>query len=98
MYIFLVKGYTFFVPVDSAFKSLRLDTAPDNLLSNKEGLDVLLSHFVKGRLYDKDIKNGTTFISLSGRKLHVIRKSGIVLCYYIFYPYLSNNQIFDKTY
>ncbi|XP_014274382.1 transforming growth factor-beta-induced protein ig-h3 isoform X1 [Halyomorpha halys] len=70
------QGYTFFVPMDSAFKSLNLESAPDNLLSSKEGLEILLSHFVKGRLYDKDIKDNSTFTSLSGRTLHISRKTG----------------------
>uniref|UniRef100_T1HD74 FAS1 domain-containing protein n=1 Tax=Rhodnius prolixus TaxID=13249 RepID=T1HD74_RHOPR len=69
-------GYTFFVPTDEAFKKLGLQNAPDNLLSNKEGLLVLLSHFVKGRLYDRDIKNNTTLTSLSNRTLHITRGPG----------------------
>ncbi|KAK9510263.1 hypothetical protein O3M35_005086 [Rhynocoris fuscipes] len=69
-------GYTFFVPTDDAFRKLGLQNAPDNLLSNKEGLQVLLSHFVKGRLYDRDIKNNTTLTALSNRTLHIVRKPG----------------------
>lgn len=76
MYIYLCLGYTFFVPTDEAFKKLGLQNAPDNLLSNKEGLLVLLSHFVKGRLYDRDIKNNTTLTSLSNRTLHITRGPG----------------------
>lgn len=75
MFVFFA-GYTFFVPMDSAFKSLNLESAPDNLLSSKEGLEILLSHFVKGRLYDKDIKDNSTFTSLSGKTLHISRKPG----------------------
>ncbi|XP_024084217.1 periostin [Cimex lectularius] len=69
-------GYTFFVPTDEAFKKLGLENAPDNLLSNKEGLQVLLSHFVKGRLYDRDIVDNTTLTSLSNRTLHITRRKG----------------------
>ncbi|KAL1124421.1 hypothetical protein AAG570_001049, partial [Ranatra chinensis] len=68
-------GYTFFVPTDKAFVKRGLQNSPDNLLSSKEGLDVLLSHFVKGRLYDKDIKDNTTLTALSNRTLHVHRKT-----------------------
>ncbi|KAF6215018.1 hypothetical protein GE061_009766 [Apolygus lucorum] len=71
-------GYTFFVPTDAAFNQLRLENAPDNVLaSSDKGMSVLLSHFVKTRLYDKDIKDGATFTSLSNRTLHITRKPGL---------------------
>ncbi|XP_050306951.1 transforming growth factor-beta-induced protein ig-h3 [Anthonomus grandis grandis] len=66
-------GYTFFVPTDSAFAALGLDKMPDNYLSNGEGLQILLNHFVKGRLYDKELKNGTVLTTLGNQTLLVNR-------------------------
>ncbi|KAK4879967.1 hypothetical protein RN001_008113 [Aquatica leii] len=67
-------GYTFFVPVDSAFEELGLDKMPDNYLSNGDGLQILLNHFVKGRLYDRDLKNGTELISLGNNTIKIVRQ------------------------
>ncbi|KAF7266317.1 hypothetical protein GWI33_020345 [Rhynchophorus ferrugineus] len=66
-------GYTFFVPCDPAFEELGLDKMPDNYLSNGEGLEILLNHFVKGRLYDKDLKNGTVLTTLGNKTLTINR-------------------------
>ncbi|XP_022193635.2 transforming growth factor-beta-induced protein ig-h3 [Nilaparvata lugens] len=66
-------GYTFFVPTDEAFNSIGLKHAPDNFLSNGQGLHVLLGHFVKGRLYDRDLADNATFMSLSNKTLHIRR-------------------------
>ncbi|XP_075214572.1 transforming growth factor-beta-induced protein ig-h3 [Lycorma delicatula] len=67
-------GYTFFVPTDEAFSQVGLKHAPDNFLSNGVGLQVLLSHFIKGRLYDRDLSDNATFTSLSNKTLHISRK------------------------
>ncbi|XP_054284150.1 transforming growth factor-beta-induced protein ig-h3-like [Macrosteles quadrilineatus] len=66
-------GYSFFVPTDAAFEKQGLKFAPDNFLSTGDGLQVLLSHFVKDRLYDKDLTNNATFQSLGGKTLRVQR-------------------------
>ncbi|KAF5294189.1 hypothetical protein FQR65_LT10900 [Abscondita terminalis] len=71
-------GYTFFVPVDSAFEELGLDKMPDNYLSNGDGLQILLNHFVKGRLYDRDLKNGTELLSLGNSTIKITRQKGVV--------------------
>lgn len=67
-------GYTFFVPVDTAFEAIGLDKMPDNYLSNGNGLQVLLNHFVKGRLYDRDLKDGTELLSLGNNTIKIARK------------------------
>uniref|UniRef100_A0A1Y1L633 FAS1 domain-containing protein n=2 Tax=Photinus pyralis TaxID=7054 RepID=A0A1Y1L633_PHOPY len=67
-------GYTFFVPVDTAFEAIGLDKMPDNYLSNGNGLQVLLNHFVKGRLYDRDLKDGTELLSLGNSTIKIARK------------------------
>ncbi|XP_060517009.1 transforming growth factor-beta-induced protein ig-h3 [Cylas formicarius] len=66
-------GYTFFVPVDTAFEDLGLNKMPDNYLSNGEGLQILLNHFVKGRLYDHDLKNNTNLVTLGNQTIAVNR-------------------------
>lgn len=67
-------GYTFFVPVDTAFEEIGLDKMPDNYLSNGNGLQVLLNHFVKGRLYDRDLKDGTELLTLGNNTIKIARK------------------------
>ncbi|CAG9854830.1 unnamed protein product [Phyllotreta striolata] len=66
-------GYTFFVPTDTAFEKLGLNRMPDNYLSNNDGLRILLNHFVKGRLYDKDLTDGLRLESLGNRTIAVKR-------------------------
>nr|XP_018901841.1 PREDICTED: transforming growth factor-beta-induced protein ig-h3 [Bemisia tabaci] len=69
-------GYTFFVPLDEAFERQGLKYAPDNYLSTTAGIDLLLSHFVKGRLYEKDLQNNATFTTLANNTLTVHRENG----------------------
>lgn len=69
-------GYTFFVPTDTAFEELGLDKMPDNYLSNGDGLQILLNHFVKGRLYDKDLVDGTKLSTLGNKTISVKRANG----------------------
>ncbi|KAI5702426.1 hypothetical protein M8J76_001167 [Diaphorina citri] len=68
--------YTFFVPTDEAFETAGLSNAPDSALSKDNGLTLLLSHFVKGRLYVKDLKDNLTLESLAGYNLTVHNKQG----------------------
>lgn len=69
-------GYTFFVPLDTAFEELGLDKMPDNYLSTGDGLQVLLNHFIKGRLYDRDLKDGTQLKSLGNKTITIARRKG----------------------
>lgn len=71
-------GYTFFVPTDTAFEELGLDKMPDNYLSTGEGLDILLNHFVKGRLYDRDLKDGIDLHTLGNRTINIHRDKEVV--------------------
>lgn len=73
-------GYTFFVPIDPAFEELGLGKMPDNYLSTGDGLQILLNHFVKGRLYDKDLVDGSDLTSLGNKTITVKRKNGKCLC------------------
>lgn len=69
-------GYTFFVPVDTAFEELGLDKMPDNYLSNGNGLEILLNHFVKGRLYDRDLKDNMVLSTLGNKTINITRSKG----------------------
>jgi transforming growth factor-beta-induced protein len=69
-------GYTFFVPTDTAFEELGLDKMPDNYLSTGDGLQILLNHFVKGRLYDKDLKDGIELTTLGNKTIGIKRTKG----------------------
>ncbi|XP_056631324.1 transforming growth factor-beta-induced protein ig-h3 [Diorhabda sublineata] len=66
-------GYTFFVPTDIAFEKIGLDRMPDNYLSTGDGLQILLNHFVKGRLYDRDLTDGVRLESLGNKTITVKR-------------------------
>ncbi|CAG2059793.1 unnamed protein product, partial [Timema podura] len=61
------ERYTFFVPTDKAFEKAELSTRPDNFLSKGEGLQILLNHFVKGRLYSKDLTEGKQLHTLGDK-------------------------------
>uniref|UniRef100_A0AAG5D0W5 FAS1 domain-containing protein n=1 Tax=Anopheles atroparvus TaxID=41427 RepID=A0AAG5D0W5_ANOAO len=52
------SNYTFFVPTDEAFERYSFDLLPDSVLASEKGIKMLLNHFVRGRLYDRDLKNG----------------------------------------
>lgn len=69
-------GYTFFVPVDTAFEEIGLDKMPDNYLSTGNGLQILLNHFVKGRLYDRDLKDNAILHTLGNKTIQISRKEG----------------------
>lgn len=69
-------GYTFFVPLDEAFEELGFDKMPDNYLSTGDGLQILLNHFVKGRLYDKDLRDGERLTTLGNRTIEITRNKG----------------------
>ncbi|GJQ66831.1 hypothetical protein Trydic_g7866 [Trypoxylus dichotomus] len=71
-------GYTFFVPTDTAFEELGLDKMPDNYLSTGTELQILLNHFVKGRLYDRDLKNGGSLKTLGNKTIHIFRDEDTV--------------------
>lgn len=67
-------NYTFFVPTDEAFEKFGLADLPENILSSEEGIQLLLNHFVKGRLYDRDLKNDEVFETIGGNALRINRK------------------------
>lgn len=69
------SNLTFFVPTDAAFERLGLDILPDDILGSQMGVKLLLNHFVKGRLYDRDLKDGVEFETVGGEVLKIHRRS-----------------------
>lgn len=66
-------NYTFFVPVDAAFEKLNYSNLTDDALNTETITKMLLNHFVKGRYYERDLKNDETFETLNGGLLKIRR-------------------------
>ncbi|GAB0093513.1 uncharacterized protein DMENIID0001_086630 [Sergentomyia squamirostris] len=69
------SNYTFFVPMDSAFEKLNYENLPDSVLASDEGIRMLLNHFVRGRLYDRDLRHDEVFETVGGGAIRVERTS-----------------------
>lgn len=69
------SNYTFFVPNDDAFEKYGFDLLPDEALSSEKGIKLVLNHFVKGRLYDRDLKHDEVFETVGGKPLKITRDS-----------------------
>lgn len=67
------SNFTFFVPTDTAFERLGFDTLTDDVLASEIGVKMLLNHFVKGRLYDRDLLNDEVLETLGDSYLRVTR-------------------------
>lgn len=67
------SNYTFFVPIDDAFDKYGFDELPDEVLSSERSVKMILNHFVKGRLYDRDLLHDEVFETVGGRPLKVSR-------------------------
>lgn len=66
-------NYTFFVPVDSAFEKLGFDQMSEEVLTSEDGVKLLLNHFVKGRLYDRDLRHDEVFETIGGAAVKIQR-------------------------
>uniref|UniRef100_A0A1B0CV68 Putative rap1-gtpase-activating protein rap1gap n=1 Tax=Lutzomyia longipalpis TaxID=7200 RepID=A0A1B0CV68_LUTLO len=67
------SNYTFFVPMDAAFEKIGYDVLPDTVLASEEGIRMLLNHFVRGRLYDRDLKHDEVFETMGGGAIRIER-------------------------
>lgn len=67
------SNYTFFVPTDEAFERYSFDILPDNVLASEKGVKLLLNHFIKGRLYDRDLKDGEVLDTIGGFPVKIHR-------------------------
>lgn len=72
------SNFTFFVPTDNAFERLGFDILPDDVLGSELGVKMLLNHFVKGRLYDRDLQNEQLFETIGGEILKINRRGSNV--------------------
>lgn len=68
------SNYTFFVPTDAAFERLGFDMLPDDVLGSELGVKMLLNHFVRGRLYDRDLTNGALLETIGGSVVTIKRQ------------------------
>uniref|UniRef100_T1H2B4 FAS1 domain-containing protein n=1 Tax=Megaselia scalaris TaxID=36166 RepID=T1H2B4_MEGSC len=66
-------NYTFFVPEDQAFRNLGFDRLSDEIFSSPQGVKLLLHHFVRGRLYDRDLKDNEVFETIGGGIIKITR-------------------------
>lgn len=69
------SNYTFFVPFDDAFEKYGFDLLPDEALSSEKGVKLILNHFVKGRLYNRDLLQDEVFETVGGKPLKITRDS-----------------------
>lgn len=65
------SNFTFFVPFDDAFEKYGFDHLPDEALSSEKGIKMILNHFVKGRLYNRDLTPGAVFETVGGKPLKI---------------------------
>ncbi|XP_073827093.1 uncharacterized protein [Musca autumnalis] len=69
-------NYTFFVPDDKAFERLGFDKLSDDVMASQRGVKMLLNHFVKGRLYNRDLKDNEVFETIGGGHIKITRNPG----------------------
>lgn len=67
------SNFTFFVPNDDAFEKYGFDLLPDEALSSERGIKLVLNHFVKGRLYDRDLIQDEVFETVGGKPLKITK-------------------------
>lgn len=66
-------NYTFFVPIDDAFNKHGLGRLTEDDMSSETAIKFLLNHFIKGRLYDRNLKHDEVFESIGGTGLKIQR-------------------------
>lgn len=69
------SNYTFFVPYDEAFEKYGIDLLPDDVLNSESGIKLILNHFVKGRLYARDLRKDKVFETVGGKLLKITKDS-----------------------
>ncbi|XP_037957163.1 uncharacterized protein LOC119687063 [Teleopsis dalmanni] len=69
-------NYTFFVPEDKAFERIGFDRLSDEALGSQRGIKMLLHHFVRGRLYDRDLRDNEVFETIGGGHIKITRHPG----------------------
>ncbi|TDG43912.1 hypothetical protein AWZ03_009662 [Drosophila navojoa] len=69
-------NYTFFVPEDKAFEKIGFDRLSDDVMASQRGIKMLLNHFVRGRLYNRDLRDNEVFETIGGGHLKITRNPG----------------------
>lgn len=67
------SNYTFFVPTDEAFEKHGFDILTDDILASEKSVSMLLNHFVRQRLYAKDLVEGEVFDTIGGKPIKITR-------------------------
>lgn len=61
------------MPSDDAFEKYGFDLLPDEALSSDKGVKLVLNHFVKGRHYERELKENEMFETVGGKPLKITR-------------------------
>lgn len=61
------------MPVDKAFERHGFDLLSDDVLASDQGVKMLLNHFVRGRLYDRDLRHDEVFETIGGNAIRIQR-------------------------
>ncbi|EDW77272.1 uncharacterized protein Dwil_GK18175 [Drosophila willistoni] len=69
-------NYTFFVPEDKAFEKIGFDRLSDDVMGSQRGIKMLLNHFVRGRLYNRDLRDNEVYETIGGGHIKVTRNPG----------------------
>lgn len=64
-------NYTFFVPTDEAFERLGFDRLTDEVLASEAGIKLLLNHFIRGRLYERDLRHDDVLETIGGEAIKI---------------------------
>ena len=72
--------FTVFAPSDKAFDELDKNVVEDMLKPKNKAhlLEVLNLHVVAGKIHLKDLKDGETLKTVSGKELHIKVREGVV--------------------
>lgn len=64
-------NYTFFVPTDAAFEQLGFDRLSDEVFASEAGVKLLLNHFIRGRLYERDLRHDDVLETIGGSPIKI---------------------------
>ncbi|XP_064122433.1 LOW QUALITY PROTEIN: uncharacterized protein LOC135226650 [Macrobrachium nipponense] len=72
--------YTAFIPLDDAIANILYADAPDPFILDETLREkFILNHLVKGRMYETDLKDGTTFTNLANNTMTITKGADGVL-------------------
>ncbi|KAG5666341.1 hypothetical protein PVAND_014376 [Polypedilum vanderplanki] len=71
------SNYTFFVPFDDSFEKYGFDELADDVLKSNKSTNFILNHFVKGRLYNRDLRDGEIYETVGGRRIRIRKETSV---------------------